>query len=353
LRLRCSFIALAAIATCVSGSVWGMGSVWASTITIGPSKDTTTFQDPANNSSGAGNGLFAGTNGDSSPRRALIAFDVAGNVPSGATITGAQLTLVLGQVAGMGGVGSGVETATIELHKLSADWGEGVNQKEDPPTDGLNGQGQGAPANDGDATWNARFYSATTPTLWATPGGDFSAAASASLSIGTDVGDGYIWGSTAGMVSDVQSWLNTPSSNFGWIMVNTDETDVRTFRAFYSRDAATDHPQLQISFTLLRGDFNQDGHVNAADIPAMMAALTNLQSYKTTERLTDPQLFLDVADVNDDGVFNNADLQALLGDLKSGLGSVNSISEPNSFVLAFMAVGMQWLVRRVRLRRTH
>jgi hypothetical protein len=35
-----------------------------------------------------------------SPRRGLIRFDIAGNIPAGATITGVQLTLFLGQVAG-------------------------------------------------------------------------------------------------------------------------------------------------------------------------------------------------------------------------------------------------------------
>src|SRR5262249_19436624 len=151
---------------------------------------------------GAGNGLFAGTNGTASPRRALIAFDIAGNVPTGATISSVQLTLYLGQVAGGGGGGgTGPANSTSALHRLLSDSGEGVTQKSTPPSDSLGGQGQGVAAGDGDATWNARMFSATTPTLWATPGGDFAAAISASATVGTtlaNVGPPVTGGSTWG-----------------------------------------------------------------------------------------------------------------------------------------------------------
>ncbi len=39
---------------------------------------------------------------------------------------------------------------------------------------------------------------------------------------------------------------------------------------------------------LLPGDFNQDGHVNAADIQAMMQALADTSSFKANNDLTDP-----------------------------------------------------------------
>ena len=225
------------------------GALSGATITIGVSKDVTIFQNNVNNSSGGGYGLFAGTNGTSSPRRALIDFDIADNVPAGATIQSVQLTLILGQVAGSGGGGGG-GTPTIDLLPLTADWGEGTAQSGGVPADNIGGQGQGAPAVGGDATWNARFYPST---LWANPGGDFSATASASLTIvGTTTGVPYTWGSTAGMVSDVQGWLNSPASNFGWLLKNEDEVDATTFRAFYSRDTVNTalHPALAITYAV-------------------------------------------------------------------------------------------------------
>ncbi|HEY2828133.1 MAG TPA: DNRLRE domain-containing protein, partial [Pirellulales bacterium] len=136
MRLKNSLIVLAAMVTSTPLSLV------AGTITIEPSKDNTIFQNNVDNSSGGANGLYAGTNGSSSPRRGLIAFDVAGNVPGGATITGVQLTLYQAQVAGSGGGGSGGGgPVTIELHKLLADWGEGTVQSGGLP-DNLNMEGQ-------------------------------------------------------------------------------------------------------------------------------------------------------------------------------------------------------------------
>jgi hypothetical protein len=61
----------------------------------------------------------------------------------------------------------------------------------------------------------------------------------------------YTWLSTSGLINDVQGWLNTPASNFGWEVINLDEITPTDFRAFYTRefsDAAL-RPQLQVTFT--------------------------------------------------------------------------------------------------------
>ena len=95
-------ISLFAAAACVA--IAFASSAHADTVTLSASKDTSIFQNNANNSDGAGQGLFAGTNGQSSPRRALIAFNVGG-IPSNAIVQSVQLTLKVGQVAGSGGGG--------------------------------------------------------------------------------------------------------------------------------------------------------------------------------------------------------------------------------------------------------
>jgi Dockerin type I domain len=99
------------------------------------------------------------------------------------------------------------------------------------------------------------------------------------------------------------------------------------------------------------GDFNFDGHVDAADIQTMIAALTDLNTYQTNNDLTPAELRT-IADVNRDGVVNNADLQALLDLLKTGGGSADSVPEPASWILAFLAFAMvsgtRFYVRRVR-----
>ncbi len=78
---------------------------------------------------------------------------------------------------------------------------------------------------------------------------------------------------------------------------------------------------------LLLGDVNLDGHVNAADLTAMMTALTDLNAYKTAHPTFDPG----IGDVNADGAFNNKDLQGLITYLQGGHGSVSAVPEP-SFV---------------------
>jgi hypothetical protein len=295
------------------------------------------------NSSGAGNGLFAGTNGTNSPRRALIDFDISGNIPLGATINSVSLTLYLGQIAGSGGGGpGGTLTSTIDLHKLTADWGEGNSQQQIPPSDSFAGQGQGAPANPNDATWNARFYPGK---LWMNPGGDFVPAISATATTGTLLNAPTVWGSTEAMVSDAQSWLDNPSSNFGWILVNEDETDTRTFRAYYSRETATEtwHPQLQVTYTLL-GDVNRDGLLGVADISALTSALANLDAYQSTHGpgggLMTDGLFLEIADLDHDGVVTNKDIQSLivlLANSESGAGLLTTVPEPGAFAMMALA----------------
>jgi hypothetical protein len=214
--------------------------------TIGASKDNTIFQSNVNNSLGAGQAIFAGNSGQSSPRRGLIDFDIAGSIPAGSTINSVQMTLYLNSVAG-GSTGS----PTIHLYRLSNDWGEGSAGS---AVNGASGVGQGLAAGEGDATWNARHFSATMPTLWNTTGGDFAAADSAALAIvGTTLNTSYTWGSTAGMVADVQSWLNDPSTNFGWSLVG-DEGSASTVRGFWTREAARTGqgafvPQLQVTYT--------------------------------------------------------------------------------------------------------
>ena len=84
------------------------------------------------------------------------------------------------------------------------------------------------------------------------------------------------------------------------------------------------------------GDFNRDGHVNVADIPAMLAALTDLNNYKSINSLSDVNL-LAIGDINSSGR-NNADVQSLLNLLKSGGGSTAAVPEPASLVLLTLAL---------------
>ena len=205
----------------------GPNLVSATTIMINPSKDNTLYEYINEDlSNGAGAHLFAGKTGQGYIRRAVLAFDIAGSIPSGSTITSVSLSMHLSR-----GGSNGIRT--IELHKLLADWGEGTSV--------ASGQeGQGAPATTNDATWRHRFYNTI---FWTTQGGDFSATVSGSQSVGNNAD--YTW-SSAQMVQDVQSWVNNPSSNFGWL-VKGDESTNTTAKRFDTRESM-DPPVLTVLY---------------------------------------------------------------------------------------------------------
>jgi hypothetical protein len=230
----------------------GVASARADVITLPASQDASIVAGNPNNSNGGGPCFFSGTDGDDSPHRALISFSLNG-IPSGATITNVQLTLTLAQVAGSGGGGGMIaHTATVGLFDLNQNWGEGTVESD---ASGIGGTGQGDTANPGDATWNAAFNGQTP---WNTPGGDHASTASASLFMNSNTaGTPFTWTSTPQMVADVQGWLNSPSTNFGWELINADETDTRTFFAFFSREwstfsggEASQEPALQVTYTV-------------------------------------------------------------------------------------------------------
>lgn len=203
-------------------------SVSAAIINLIPSEDNTLYEyDPAegDHSNGAGFHFFAGENGMGELRRGVLAFDIAGTIPARSTITAVSLTMNMSMTP--------AGALTVELHKLLADWGEGTSHA---PM----GEGDGAPATPNDATWRHRFFDTI---FWTMQGGDFSATVSASQSVG-GVGQ-YTW-SSAQMVADVQLWLDSPTSNFGWLVLG-DETASATAKRFDTRESASP-PVLTIQY---------------------------------------------------------------------------------------------------------
>ena len=67
-----------------------------------------------------------------------------------------------------------------------------------------------------------------------------------------------------------------------------------------------------IDSNYIPGDINRDGQVTVADVSALMAALADVNKYRSNKSLTDPTLFKEVADVNGDNRVDNLDIQALI-----------------------------------------
>ncbi|MCB9852006.1 MAG: DNRLRE domain-containing protein [Phycisphaerales bacterium] len=243
-------------------------------VIVGAMKDNTMFASefgPEELSNGAGPHIFAGKTLFSGPRRGLLAFDIASSVPAGATIVEAELILHMS----LGTQGD----FDFALHRLLADWGEGASNSSSGPMGSGSGGGAGAPAEPGDATWEYTFY----PTeLWSQLGGDFDPIVSAIGTVGGAEGH-YSWGSTAGMVSDVQVWLDNPATNNGWIIVGIVPTGAtRTAKRFDSREHPNSAfwPQLVVRYSMLPaqcatcpGDIDGDGIVNSSDIQGFVQCL--------------------------------------------------------------------------------
>jgi hypothetical protein len=225
LRTQCLWIAVAA-------KLFVALSAAADTVAIPSMKDTTLYEsDTGALSDGHGQNFFSGATAFGLKRRGLIAFDIAASVPPGSTIRDVMLILHLSQTT----AGPGM----ISLNRALADWGEGDSIA--PPGH----EGMGAPAAQGDATWLHTFYNTR---FWSAPGGDFNGTPSAEAPVaGVDF---YAWTSTAQLVSDVQSWLDSPQGNFGWVLIAEDESLTQTARRFDTRENQNPvfRPVLQVQF---------------------------------------------------------------------------------------------------------
>jgi hypothetical protein len=206
-------------------------------ISLSPSKDNTLYEDDAGAlSNGAGLYLFAGRTGLTGGnliRRGAVAFDVAGGMPPGSVVVSATLRLFLSNAPPGGG------PEPVALHRLTADWGEGTSNAGNPG-------GAGALSTMNDATWIHRFYDTVE---WTMPGGDFVLTPTATTTVGTVLGY-YTWDQSPQLAADVQAWLVSPATNFGWLILGS-EAAASTARRFNSRehtDAAT-RPALIVDFT--------------------------------------------------------------------------------------------------------
>jgi len=154
-------------------------------------------------------------------REALLQFDLS-SIPAGATITSATVTMYedRSQVSG---------NQPIFMYRVTSSWGMGNSGVGQVDNDIIGGGGMGYAAANGDATWNYRFYNSTTPASsvpWTTVGGDFVGPASANALVGSGfptTGQQGVGGpllstwSGAGLVSDVQNWLDGTNANDGWL----------------------------------------------------------------------------------------------------------------------------------------
>jgi hypothetical protein len=166
----------------------------------------------------------------------LLEFDIASAIPAGSIINSVTLRLV--DVSNPGGT---FVPSTFSLHRSLVDWNGGTNV--------------GNTATTGDATWDYRVFETIG---WGSPGGadgvDYVTTASAavpSLQIATTNGPGTNFWNSAGLVADVQSWLDNPGTNFGWFVISSGELNARSARRFGMQENTSigSRPLLTVDFS--------------------------------------------------------------------------------------------------------
>ncbi|MDB6053720.1 MAG: Chitinase [Verrucomicrobiales bacterium] len=208
-------------------------SLHAASLTITSMADTALMEDFPNNNQGANSSIELGIPGNSTKMRDLFKFDVS-SIPAGSTVSSVSVKFTV--------TFSHDGTAHIgNLHKLLANWGEGT--------------GSGLPnatpvATTGAACWNSRQFGQN---AWTTAGGgsgtDYASAISGTGSLVSSGASTFA--STATLVSDVQAWVNSPSSNFGWILMYSSETGGSNAKRLATREDTTvaNRPSITVTYT--------------------------------------------------------------------------------------------------------
>ena len=214
---------------------WAFSQSQADMLTLHPSQDSSIYSEFGSRSDGIGPNLFSGklaaSQGDAF-RRALLQFDVS-SLPSIAVIQSAELRLFVNNSPSLA-----PPTVAMTLHPITTRWAEGSADTSTGPYL----VGQGDDAGSGDPTWTANAFNVST---WSSAGGDVGGASVTSL---VNQAGSTASFQSAQMANDVQAWLSSPASNFGWMLIG-DETQFKTARRFAADENVPEQgPQLLITY---------------------------------------------------------------------------------------------------------
>ena len=229
---------LSLTASLLSALLLSRATSLATQVTLGAVADTSLFENHPDSNLGATT-LVAGTNQQYSRSRALFRFDLSA-LPAAAVISQVHVTLNVTRRPDPDQHGGPVDS-DFSLYRLLEDWGEGSG-----------GEVTGSNAQTGNATWNERHFNSAS---WTVPGGlvgaDYANDPSATTSVG-GVGS-YVWGSSSELIADAQSWLDSPATNFGFILISQTEGTAGTGRRFAAREqpgGGIPAPQLELTYTV-------------------------------------------------------------------------------------------------------
>lgn len=164
-------------------------------------------------------GATAAVNIQSYRMRGLMRFDLGAAIPAGAIVRSVSLSIRVTKKPV-----TGAENSSFELRRVLQDWDET------------------------NVSWSER----NTGIQWGTPGAlglsDLASESSAVVQV-RDLG-AYTFATSSVLVSDVQGWVDSPGTNFGWMIRSQSEGVPRTVRFIASRESSTvsNRPTLTIDF---------------------------------------------------------------------------------------------------------
>ena len=150
-------------------------------------------------------------------RRAFLRFDLSSALPAGATVSAVTIQITVTKVPFT------PTNSVFDLRRVLESWDESQ------------------------ITWNSRL----TATPWEQPGalGPLDSASGASSSVFVAGASRYTFGSTPALVADVQSWVDNPNANFGWLLISEGEGIPQTARHFATREDTNNAPVLSIIYS--------------------------------------------------------------------------------------------------------
>ena len=165
-----------------------------------------------NGNVGGGQSLYIGSAATLLNLRFLVKFDLSGVVPDTVTVSKAYLTLYTSTAA--------YGNPSVAAFRVSSPWDQGTQTSYLNTPDG--------------ATW----VSSTATTLWTNNGGDFSTpAVSDTVTVPLPLNEACTLSLDTSMV---KSWITTPSTNYGVIIIGAQEgINADNYSAFYTSELTT------------------------------------------------------------------------------------------------------------------
>lgn len=205
------------------------------------------------NNNGASDSIYTGVSGQNGVMRGLVRFAMPPTLQGRVTITNVQLSMTTRAL------GSGLAGPALvqSLRAVTQSWVQG-NGIGDAST--LNTVGQICSGSVSGVTWNQSdcVGAPGSGTTWSTRGGAVSAAISGQATTPGVVDTIVVWdsavGGNAGMNSDVQNWIDTPSNNDGWRISSSNEVTPSSAQRFYSSESGVANaPDLDIAYSCKTG----------------------------------------------------------------------------------------------------